>query len=64
MSDKEPYLVKVDDQVCKYCGHGKTWTVVGPDGYAIGTSYSDEEEAGYIAELLNGAYQSGMEAGQ
>lgn len=54
----EPYFIEVDNNGCT-CGNGRTWTIVGPDGVATGQSWGDVEEAEYICELLNDAYQCG-----
>ena len=53
----EPYFLEVDDNGCCKCGAGRTWTIVRPDGVAMGRSWSDDEEASYICELLNDAYE-------
>lgn len=59
---QEPYRVEVDNGGCERCSHGMTWTVVGPDGVAAGTSWEDEDVAGYQAGILNDAYRVGHSA--
>lgn len=61
--DKEgPYSVEIDDEGCEKCQDGRTWTVIRPDGVALGTSWADEEEAEYMAEMMNMAYKAGQES--
>jgi hypothetical protein len=55
----EPYFVEVDQNGCERCGHGKTWTVVGPDGVAHSQSFDDVEDAESLADALNGAFFAG-----
>lgn len=38
---------------------GKTWTVVGPDGVAIGQSWENEGDAADVADLMNQAFLTG-----
>lgn len=57
--EEDAYFVEVDDNGCHHCGGGRTWTVVCPDGYALGISYSEEDDASEMAELLNTAYNQG-----
>jgi len=56
------YNVVPEDKACSCCEQGATWVIVGPDGVGFGTSYLDEDEAEEIAELMNLAFQAGMEA--
>jgi hypothetical protein len=58
-SKDEPFFVEVDVNGCERCGHGKQWTVVGPDGVQIGQSFEDEELASEIAEYMNQGYRAG-----
>jgi predicted regulator of Ras-like GTPase activity (Roadblock/LC7/MglB family) len=53
MSEHDAYAVEVDQLGCKTCGHGRTWTVVGPDGVAIGQSFEDHADAEDLAALLS-----------
>jgi hypothetical protein len=55
----EPFFVEVDVNGCDRCGHGKQWTVVGPDGVQIGQSFEDEELAEEIACYMNQGYRDG-----
>ncbi len=55
----EPFFVEVEKNGCELCGHGKQWTVVGPDGVAIGQSFEDEELAADIAEYMNQGFHAG-----
>jgi len=63
MSDKEEaaYQIEVDDPGCAGCGARRAWTITGPDGVAIGTSWLDEECAQDICDLMNMAYDAGTE---
>jgi hypothetical protein len=56
----EPYFIEVDTNGCSKCGHDRTWTVIGPDGTAHHTSYSDIEDAESLAEALNAAFYAGL----
>lgn len=58
----EPYHVEVDTGGCERCGHGKTWTVVGPDDMAHSVSWEDQEEAEDFARAMNCAYAAGRAA--
>lgn len=53
------YRVEPDTNVCAYCGHGGTYTVIGPGNVAIGTSFADETDASEMASMLNAAYEHG-----
>lgn len=59
---KEPYFVEVNNDGCSRCGHDRTWTVVGPDGVALGQSWVDEDDAQDVADWLNEAYEAGRGA--
>lgn len=60
--EEEPYFVEVDLNGCAECGAGRHWTVVGPDGVAIGRSFADEEFTSSLADDLNAAYFAGRSA--
>lgn len=62
--NQQPYFVEVDRNGCPKCGAGRMWTVIGPDGAAIGESWSAEEPAQDMADEKNDAYDAGMERGQ
>lgn len=51
------YTVEVDVGGCEHCGAGKTWTVMQPDGVAIGRSFHDRDGAEDLCELLNAAVE-------
>lgn len=53
------YTVEVDCGGCECCGDGKTWTVVMPDGVAMGQSFFNSEDAESLADLLNDAFDAG-----
>jgi hypothetical protein len=55
----EPYFIEVDSGGCERCAGGKTWTVIGPDGVAIGQSWEDEDHAADVADLMNQAFWQG-----
>jgi hypothetical protein len=52
----ETYYIEIDQQGCEFCGAGRTWKIVGPVAVPLRMSWSDEEEASDIAEMLNDAY--------
>lgn len=56
----EPYFVEVGETGCSDCGAGRTYTVVGPDGVAIGQSWEEEDEAAEMASRLNEAFYIGI----
>jgi hypothetical protein len=56
---EEPYFIEVDTNGCGHCGAGRTWLVVGPDGYGGSQSFEDEEDAAHLAQILNDAYWMG-----
>lgn len=56
---EEPYFVELDTNGCIHCGHGRMWRIVGPDGSALSISYADDEDATWLAEQLNTAYEVG-----
>ena len=61
--EKEAYRVEESDSKgCEKCGSGKLWDIVGPDGYALGTSWGDKEFVDDLADWLNDAYVAGKEA--
>lgn len=41
-----PYRVEVENAGCERCSCGKTWTVVGPDEWAIGQTFENERRRG------------------
>jgi hypothetical protein len=53
-----------DSKVCKSCGSGGFWDVVGPDNVALGRSYVDKNEAEEKAEELSLAYEKGRQGGR
>ena len=60
MSDPA-YKVEVDDSnVCPHCCRGAYWDIIRPHGVALGTSYSNKEDAEAIAEELSLAYEMGL----
>lgn len=60
---ENPYFIEVDTNGCSTCGHGRTWIVIGPDGYGGSASYEDEDDATSLADALNEAYWSGYSEG-
>lgn len=56
---EQPFFVEVDDNGCPECSSGRTYLVVGPDGVASSTSYSDDADAAHLAESLCDAYWQG-----
>ncbi len=60
---KKPYKVEIDNAGCPNCGGGKTWSVLQPDGYLLGVSYSLRESAEDLAMELNRAFRFGKKEG-
>jgi len=59
------YKVEKDDtKACRDCGHGTYWDVIGPGDVALGHSFSDPEEAEWIAAMMSVAYEAGRRAKQ
>ena len=56
------YRVECEKGGCALCGVGALYTVVGLDETALSTSYSQQEEAEYVAEILNAAFEAGKAA--
>lgn len=50
---------------CRFCGHGKYWTVIYTDEQGevveIGTSWADEEMAEDVCDLMNMAHDAGAD---
>jgi hypothetical protein len=61
--EAKPYTVAVEDEGCDRCGHGRMWTIVGPDGYGFGQSWGDRETVEDLADYLNEAYEAGQALG-
>lgn len=57
-----PYIVNVNSTMCKKCGEGQTWSVIGPDGLGMGKTFDDETDAWDFAANLNWAYEAGKKA--
>jgi hypothetical protein len=57
---ENPYQVELNRGGCSHCENGKLWDVVGPNEAALAISYSDIEDAEYIADILNHAYALGL----
>ena len=56
------YRVEVDHEGCEKCGAERTWTLIGPDRYAIGISYGKQEDAEEMADDLNEAFEKGKQS--
>jgi hypothetical protein len=54
-----PYFVEVDKNGCSKCGHGREYTIIGPEDCALSVSWEDKEESARICEWLNEAYYHG-----
>ena len=57
-----PYHIEVERDGCRFCGAGKTYWVVGSDDVADGTTYENEEDALDLADMLNDAFENGLNA--
>lgn len=62
-SEQSHYRVVADDsyEPCKHCGSGTWWTIESNEGVGIGTSWGDAEQANDICDLMNMAYDAGLE---
>jgi hypothetical protein len=57
----EPYIVEVHSQGCPQCGHDSQYDIVYiPEQTAESKSWGDKDEAEYIANLLNTAFERGV----
>lgn len=56
----EPYFIERDQAGCSKCGDGRSWAVICPDGSQLSQSWVDEDDAAYIAEILNDAFLWGQ----
>lgn len=58
------YHVVARGEGCPTCQHGDQFDIIGPrpDESAQSQSWGDSEEADYICELLNAAYDAGRAA--
>lgn len=63
-SEDTPYRIDIDQQGCQTCNAGRTYTIVGPDGVALGRSWDDMNEALEWCDELNAAYNSGLAEGK
>lgn len=63
-SEDTPYHIDIDQQGCQTCNAGRTYTIVGPDGVALGLSWDDMNEALEWTDELNAAYNSGLADGK
>lgn len=61
-AERLAYAVEIDDQGCLHCGTGGWWTVMGPNETAISSSYHNKDDAEYIADLMNAAYEKGCDS--
>lgn len=64
-SEGAEYWVERDEEGCPSCGHDATWQVVhreGTEEVAESTSWEDKEFAEDLAEMLNIAFERGLEA--
>lgn len=60
----ERYIVEPTKSPCKHCGAGGFWTVLDTDKDThISTDFGDKEQAEYICERMNEAYNEGVEVG-
>lgn len=58
-------VVLDDDKGCTKCGHGLFYTIVSgtvEDEMGVGTSWGDKEAAEDICDLMNMAYDAGVES--
>jgi hypothetical protein len=58
-------VVLDDDKGCTKCGHGLFYTVVsgtGEEEMGVGTSWGDKEAAEDICDLMNMAFDAGVES--
>jgi len=62
MSD--PFRVAMDDEGCGACEHGRTFHVIGPNEMANSVSYGNVEDAEYLRDECNRAFELGRRATQ
>jgi hypothetical protein len=55
-----PYSVRVAGVGCRHCGAGVRWTIINPDGVAIGDAYDRASHAYDMADRLNWAFARGV----
>lgn len=60
---QEAYKVIQDNKGCITCGHDAQWGVVGPDEAMLGQTYGNEEDAQWMCDSLNRAYDEGLSSG-
>jgi hypothetical protein len=53
-----------DSKVCRSCGSGAFWDVVGPDNVIVARSYGNKNDAEEMAEELSDAYEKGRHSGR
>ena len=59
----DPYRVEADGRpMCDICGHGQSWTVVGPDGVEISQSFDNRDEAEDVAAHMNEAWNAALDS--
>ena len=58
----DAYTAFKETEACKRCGGGESWTIKGPDGLCIGSSWEGDDaecRAEEWAQELNRAYELG-----
>lgn len=53
------YRVEMRGVSCPQCQHGEQWAIVGPGDVELSQSWGDVEEAEFICEQLNDAFNVG-----
>lgn len=56
---REPYTVETSENGCQYCGSGRMYSIMCPDGSELGRAWSDEDEAVDMCGMLNMAHAEG-----
>jgi hypothetical protein len=60
---KKPYRVVKETCGCQTCGNGSMWAVVGPGEVQLATSYMFKEDAEYLRDMCNLAFEKGVDRG-
>jgi hypothetical protein len=53
------YLIDLETPGCENCGQGERWCVFGPDGVALSTMYEYKDDAQWMADRMNDAFELG-----
>ncbi len=54
------YHLEIEESGCADCKNGRTYIIIGPDEVGESNLYGDKEEAEYICEMLNDAFEKAL----